>query len=157
VLNTDAEGRLVLADALSLAVENDPQAIIDIATLTGGQRVALGTKVAAVLGTDPEVVRKVIAAGDAAGEPCWELPLFEGYRKDLDSDVADLRNVTGQPAASTIMAALFLKEFTGGLPWAHLDIAAPSWAETETLLSRKGGTGWGTRTLLELVARWREL
>ena len=157
VLNTDAEGRLILADALSLAVENDPQAIIDIATLTGGQQIALGTKVAAVLGTDPEVVRKVIAAGEAAGEPCWELPLFDGYRKDLDSDVADLRNVTGQRAASTIMAGLFLKEFTGGLPWAHLDIAAPSWAETENLLSRKGGTGWGTRTLIELVARWREL
>lgn len=157
VLNTDAEGRLVLADALSLAVESDPQAIVDIATLTGGQRVALGTKVAAVMGTDREVVRKVIAAGDAAGEPCWELPLFDDYRNDLDSDVADLRNVTGQPAASTIMAGLFLREFTAGLPWAHLDIAAPSWAEAENLLSRKGGTGWGTRTLIELVARWRDL
>jgi len=157
VLNTDAEGRLVLADALSLAVEEGPDAIVDIATLTGGQRVALGTRVAAVLGTDPEVVRKVIAAGELAGEPCWELPLFSGYRKDLDSDVADLRNVTGQPAASTIMAALFLEEFTGGLPWAHLDIAAPSWADAENLLSRKGGTGWGTRTLIELVARWRDL
>ena len=157
VLNTDAEGRLVLADALSLAVENDPQAIIDIATLTGGQRIALGTRVAAVMGSDPDVVRKVIAAGDAANEPYWELPLFEGYRKELDSDVADLRNVTGQPAASTIMAGLFLREFTGGVPWAHLDIAAPSWAESETLMSRKGGTGWGTRTLIELVARWRDL
>lgn len=157
VLNTDAEGRLVLADALSLAVEAAPDAIIDIATLTGGQRVALGTKVAAVMGSDTDVVRKVIAAGKSAGEPCWELPLFSGYRRDLDSDVADLRNVTAQPAASTIMAGLFLQEFTGGLPWAHLDIAAPSWADSETLLSRKGGTGWGTRTLIELAARWREL
>ena len=157
VLNTDAEGRLILADALSLAVETDPTAIVDVATLTGGQRAALGAAVAAVLGTDREVVRKVIAAGEAAGEPCWELPLFEGYRKDLDSDVADLRNVTGQPAASTIMAALFLKEFTGAKPWAHLDIAAPAWADSESLLTRKGGTGWGTRTLIELVSRWRSL
>lgn len=157
VLNTDAEGRLVLADALSLAVEAAPDAIIDIATLTGGQRVALGPKVAAVMGSDAGVVRKVIAAGESAGEPCWELPLFPGYRRDLDSDVADLRNVTGQPAASTIMAGLFLQEFTGGLPWAHLDIAAPSWADSESLLTRKGGTGWGARTLIELAARWRDL
>lgn len=157
VLNTDAEGRLVLADALSLAVEEGPDAIVDIATLTGGQKVALGTKVAAVMGSDADLVRKVRAAGDLAGEPCWELPLFSDYRKDLDSDVADLRNVTGQPAASTIMAGLFLREFTGDVPWAHLDIASPSWADSENLLSRKGGTGWGTRTLIELVARWREL
>lgn len=157
VINTDAEGRLVLADALSLAVETEPTAIVDVATLTGGQRVALGTGVAAVLGTDRDVVRKVIAAGDAAGEPCWELPLFEGYRRDLDSEVADLRNVTGQPAASTIMASLFLREFTGGRPWAHLDIAAPAWSDSENLLTRKGGTGWGTRTLIELVSRWRSL
>jgi leucyl aminopeptidase len=157
VLNTDAEGRLVLADAISLAVETEPDAIVDIATLTGGQRVALGNRVAAVMGTDGDVVRKVIAAGEVAGEPCWELPLFDAYRKELDSEVADLRNVTGQPAASTIMAGLFLKEFTGGRPWAHLDIAAPSWADSDTLLSRKGGTGWGTRTLIELVTRWREL
>ena len=157
VINTDAEGRLILADALSLAAETDPTVIVDVATLTGGQRVALGAAVAAVLGTDRDVVRKVIAAGEAAGEPCWELPLFEDYRKDLDSDVADLRNVTGQPAASTIMAALFLREFTGGRPWAHLDIAAPAWADSESLLTRKGGTGWGTRTLIELVARWRAL
>jgi leucyl aminopeptidase len=154
VLNTDAEGRLVLADALTLAVESDPDAIVDVATLTGGQRVALGPGVAAVMGTDPDLVRRLIEAGELAGEPCWELPLFAPYRRDLDSDVADIRNVTGQPSASTIMAGLFLKEFAGGRKWAHLDIAAPAWADSESLLTRKGGTGWGTRTLIELVAGW---
>ena len=154
VLNTDAEGRLVLADALSLAAEEEPDAIIDIATLTGGQRVALGSALAAVLGTDADLVRRVRDAGSAAGEPAWELPLYPGYRKDLDSQVADLRNVTNSPAASTVMAALFLQEFSGGRPWAHLDIAAPSWSEGEDGWLTKGATGWGTRTLIELVRRW---
>jgi leucyl aminopeptidase len=154
VLNTDAEGRLVLADALSLAAEEEPDAIVDVATLTGGQRVALGDGVAAVMGTDETLVRRVIAAGAAAGEPAWELPLVSAYRKQLDSDVADLRNVTAKPAASTIMAALFLKEFTAGRPWAHLDIAAPSWADSDDGWITKGGTGWGTRTLIELLRAW---
>ncbi len=112
VLNTDAEGRLVLADALCLAVEEEPDAIVDIATLTGGQRVALGDGVAAVMGTDATLVRRVIAAGAAAGEPAWELPLVAAYRKQLDSEVADLRNVSAKPAAQSIVAALFLEEFT---------------------------------------------
>jgi leucyl aminopeptidase len=154
VLNTDAEGRLVLADALSLAAESEPDAIIDVATLTGGQRVALGVGMSAVMGTDAELVRRVLDAGEVAGEPSWELPLFPSYRKELDSEVADLRNVTAKPDASTIMAGLFLKEFTGGRPWAHLDIAGPAWAESENALTRKGGTGWAARTLIELVATW---
>ncbi len=154
VLNTDAEGRLVLADALSLAAEEAPDAIIDVATLTGGQRVALGEGVAAVMGTDPALVRRVIAAGAAAGEPAWELPLVGAYRKQLDSEVADLRNVTTKPSASAIMAGLFLKEFTAGRPWAHLDIAAPSWSDSEDGWLTKGGTGWGARTLIELVRSW---
>ena len=154
VLNTDAEGRLVLADALSLAAEEAPDAIVDIATLTGGQRVALGEGVAAVMGTDPTLVRRVIAAGAAAGEPAWELPLIGAYRKQLDSEVADLRNVTTKPAASSIMAGLFLKEFTAGRPWAHLDIAAPAWSDGDDGWLTRGGTGWGARTLIELVRRW---
>jgi leucyl aminopeptidase len=155
VLNTDAEGRLVLADALSLAAEEEPDAIIDVATLTGGQRVALGDRVAAVMGTDRELVRRVIAAGAAAGEPTWELPLYEPYRKQLDSDVADMKNVSGGTAASSIMAGLFLKEFAGPRPWAHLDIAGPGWAESDDGWIARGGTGWGTRTLIELVRAWR--
>jgi leucyl aminopeptidase len=154
VLNTDAEGRLVLADALSLAVEESPDAIVDVATLTGGQRVALGDGVAAVMGTDADLVARVVSAGAVVGEPAWELPLVAAYRKQLESEVADLRNVTAKPAASTIMAGLFLKEFTGGRPWAHLDIAAPSWSDSEEGWTTKGGTGWGTRTLLELLRAW---
>jgi leucyl aminopeptidase len=154
VLNTDAEGRLVLADALSLAVEEKPDGIVDIATLTGGQRVALGDGYAAVMGTDPALVQRCIAAGAAAGEPVWELPLPREYRKQLDSEVADLRNITKQTAASSIMAGLFLQEFTGGLPWAHLDIAGPSWSESDDRWISKGGTGWGARTLLELIRAW---
>ena len=154
VLNTDAEGRLVLADALSLAAEEEPDAIVDIATLTGGQRVALGPGVAAVMGTDRSLVQRILEAGRAAGEPAWELPLFAPYRKKLDSDVADLRNVTGDSAASSVMAALFLQEFAGGRPWAHLDIAAPSWVDADDGWIAKGATGWGTRTLIELVRTW---
>ena len=154
VLNTDAEGRLVLADALSLAVEERPDAIVDVATLTGGQRVALGDRVAAVMGNDRQLTDRVIAAGTAAGEPAWELPLYPPYRKQLDSEVADIKNVTGNPAASSIMAGLFLQEFVGEGPWAHLDIAAPAWAESEDGWIGKGGTGWGVRTLIELVAGW---
>jgi leucyl aminopeptidase len=154
VLNTDAEGRLVLADALSLAAEERPDAIVDVATLTGGQRVALGPAVAAVLGSSPDLVGRVRAAGSRAGEPLWELPLVSAYRKQLDSEVADLRNITGEAAASTIMAALFLQEFTDGRPWAHLDIAAPAWASADDGWLTKGATGWGARTLLELLLGW---
>jgi leucyl aminopeptidase len=151
VLNTDAEGRLVLADALSLAVEEEPDVIVDIATLTGAQRVALGGGVAAVLGNDDDLVDRVIAAGAVAGEPYWRLPLVPAYRKQLDSDVADIKNVASGPAAGTIMAALFLQDFVGDHRWAHLDIAAPSWSEADEGWLSRGGTGWGARTLLEVV------
>ncbi|HWE54739.1 MAG TPA: leucyl aminopeptidase [Acidimicrobiales bacterium] len=153
VLNTDAEGRLVLADALSLAVEENADAIIDAATLTGAQRVALGDGVAAVMGT-ADLVGKVIAAGTAVGEPFWELPLPKAYRKQLDSDVADLKNISSIPAAGSIIAGLFLQEFAGDGPWAHLDIAAPAYLDSEDGWLTKGATGWGTRTLIELVRSW---
>ncbi|MGH9093861.1 MAG: M17 family metallopeptidase, partial [Acidimicrobiales bacterium] len=152
VLNTDAEGRLVLADVLSLAAEEEPDAIVDVATLTGGQRAALGDGVAAVLGNDDALVRSVVDAGARAGEPAWRLPLVAAYRSKLDSDVADLRNVAADNAASTIMAALFLQEFVADRPWAHLDIAAPAFVERGDGWLTKGATGWGTRTLLELAA-----
>ena len=154
VLNTDAEGRLVLADALSLAVEQQPDAIIDVATLTGGQRVALGDKVAAVMGTDADLVTRVMAAGERAGEPAWELPLYAPYRKQLDSDVADMKNVNSGGAASSIIAGIFLQEFAGDGPWAHLDIAAPAWSDSEDGTVTKGATGFGTRLLVELVRNW---
>jgi leucyl aminopeptidase len=154
VLNTDAEGRLVLADALSLAVEEGADAIIDAATLTGAQRTALGDGVAAVLGTDARLVRRVIDAGQVVGEPFWELPLHGAYRKQLDSEVADIKNISSGPAAGTIMAGLFLQEFVGDRPWAHLDIAAPAFIDSEDGWLTKGATGWGTRTLMELIAGW---
>lgn len=154
VLNTDAEGRLVLADALALAVEEHPDAVVDVATLTGGQRVALGDRIAAVMGSDAGLVERLVAAGNAAGEPCCELPLHPGYRKHLDSDVADLKNVASGPAASAIMAGLFLGEFAAGSPWAHLDIAGPAWSDSDDQWLCRGATGWGTRTLIDLVADW---
>jgi leucyl aminopeptidase len=154
VLNTDAEGRLVLADGLSLAAEASPDAIVDVATLTGAQRVALGDGVAALFTNQDVLAEQVLGAAGRAGEPAWRLPLWPGYRPQLDSDVADLRNV-GQPSrAPAIVAALFLKEFVGGLPWAHLDIAAPSWSDSDDGLLTKGATGWGVRTLIELARRF---
>jgi leucyl aminopeptidase len=155
VLNTDAEGRLVLADALSLAAEEDPDAIVDIATLTGAQVVALGKGVAGVMGTDPELVSRLVAAGAAVGEPLWELPLVNDYRKQIDSEVADIKNIGRAGEAGTIIAGLFLKEFVPGRSWAHLDIAGPSWSDGDEGFLTKGGTGWGARTLLELARAWQ--
>jgi leucyl aminopeptidase len=128
--------------------------MVDLATLTGAQRVALGGSIAAVMGNDATLVGKIIAAGKAAGEPAWELPLHGPYRKQLDSDVADIKNVTSGPGAGSIIGGLFLKEFVGDVPWAHLDIAAPAWADSDDGYLVRGGTGWGTRTLIELVSAW---
>ena len=155
VLNTDAEGRLVLADGLSLAIEEQPDVVLDVATLTGAQRIALGNGVAAVMGNDDDVVARVIAAGETAGEPFWRLPLVAAYRRLLDSDVADIKNIASSPGgaapAGTIIAGLFLQEFVGDARWAHLDIAAPAWSESDEGWLARGATGWATRTLLELV------
>ncbi len=154
VLNTDAEGRLVLADALSLAVEERPDAIVDVATLTGAKVIALGNDVTGVMGTSPDLVARVLAAGRAAGEPAWELPLVQEYRAQLDSEVADLRNVGTGRAAGSIMAGLFLREFVSDVPWAHLDIAGCEMAERSEGWLTKGGTGWAARTLVELLRAW---
>jgi leucyl aminopeptidase len=157
VLNTDAEGRLVLADGLSLAAETQPDAIVDIATLTGGQRVALGNQVAAVFANHDGLGDQVLDAADRAGEPTWRLPLWPAYRSNLDSDVADIKNVGNSNHASAITAALFLEEFVSGRPWAHLDIAAPSFSDSEDGWIRKGATGWGVRTLIETVRGFQPL
>jgi leucyl aminopeptidase len=154
VLNTDAEGRLVLADALSLAAEEKPDAIVDVATLTGAQIVALGERVAAVFSNDDALAERVIAAGARAGEPAWRLPLVAAYRPKIDSEVADLKNVASGGGAGSIIAALFLQEFVDDIPWAHLDIAGPSWTDSEDGWLVKGGTGWAARTLIELLAGW---
>ncbi len=151
VLNTDAEGRLVLADGLSLAVEAGPDAIVDLATLTGAAVVALGKEIAALLASDDELRAEVQAAGDRSGEPSWPLPLPDDYRAHIESEVADMRNVGRAGQAGTISAALLLREFVGDVPWAHLDIAGPSRAEEHRGYITKGATGFGTRTLVALV------
>jgi leucyl aminopeptidase len=157
VLNTDAEGRLVLADALSLAAERAPHAIVDLATLTGAQVVALGRRVSGLMGNSTEWVEQVRAAADRAGEPAWPLPLPEDYRCHLDSEMADLKNIGKAGEAGTLVAGLFLREFVGEIPWAHLDIAGPARAEADDGYLTKGGTGVGVRTLLELLRRFEPI
>jgi leucyl aminopeptidase len=147
VLNTDAEGRLVLADALALASREKPDAIVDLATLTGACRVALGNLFAGVMGNDQPLVDALIAAGRATGELLWQLPLPREYRDDLKSPIADLKNVGGAEGGS-IVAGLFLQEFVDGVPWAHLDIAGPAFAERDLPLAPRGATGFGVRLLL---------
>jgi leucyl aminopeptidase len=149
VLNTDAEGRLILADGLSLAAESEPDLIVDLATLTGACMIALGEEIAGLFGTGgaPDKVR---AAAEAAGERVWPMPLPMDYRKKIDSDVADMKN-TGSRYGGAINAALLLKEFVGDIPWAHLDIAGPARAPETTHYLAKGGTGFGVRTLVALA------
>ena len=150
VLNTDAEGRLVLADGLSLAVEAGVDAIIDLATLTGACVVALGRRIAGLMGNHPGWVEQVGRAAARAGEDVWPLPLPEEYRKLIDSDVADIKNIGGRWAGA-LTAGLFLREFVGGVPWVHLDIAGPARSEEDDGYLQKGGTGFGVRTLVEAV------
>ena len=151
VLNTDAEGRLVLADGLSLAVEAGVDAIVDLATLTGACVVALGRKVAGLMGNHDGWVEQVRQAADRAGEAVWPLPLPDDYRRLIDSDVADVKNISGGRYAGALTAGLFLKEFVGDLPWAHLDIAGPARSEDDDGYVQKGGTGFGVRTLVETI------
>jgi len=151
VLNTDAEGRLILADALSLASEAKPDAIIDLATLTGAAMAALGPKIAALMSNDDDFARSVIDASEAAGERVWRLPLPADYRSMVDSPIADMKNIGG-PYGGALTAGLILQEFVGeGIPWVHLDIAGPAFTESEDVETRKGGTGYGVRTLVHLA------
>jgi len=155
VLNTDAEGRLVLADGLSLAAEAEPDVIVDLATLTGACKVALGFKIGGLWSNDDDAAAKVKAAAARAGERFWQMPLPDDYRAKLDSQIADMKNV-GDRWGGAIYAALFLKEFVGDVPWVHLDIAGPArWPDTEHYQS-KGGSGFGVRTLVELAKELAE-
>ena len=150
VVNTDAEGRLILADALSYAKSLEPAAIVDCATLTGSVVIALGHHAAAVLGTDSDLVEELREAGDLTGERCWPLPLWNDYRRQIDSEVADIANVGGRPAGS-ITAACFLREFVGDFSWAHLDIAGTAYGEGKISYHRKGATGFPTKLLIQWV------
>jgi leucyl aminopeptidase len=152
VMNTDAEGRLVLADALSYGAEDGPDAMIDIATLTGAQVVALGGKIAGLMGSDDELIDALENAADAAGEQVWHLPLPAEYASHLKSPVADMKNIGKAGQAGSLVAGLFLKEFTGDISWAHLDIAGPGFTEEpDGYYTSAGGTGMGVRTLVRYL------
>jgi len=150
VINTDAEGRLILADALAWGARMTPAAMVDCATLTGSVVVALGHHAAGVLGNDDNLVAELVAAGERSGERCWQLPLWDEYRRQLDSETADLKNVGGRPGG-TITAAAFLREFVGEVKWAHLDIAGTAYGEGKLPYQREGGYGFPTRLLVEWV------
>jgi leucyl aminopeptidase len=150
VLNTDAEGRLVLADALAYLAEQKPKVIIDTATLTGACMIALGSDVWGAMGNDTDLIGDILAAGDEAGEPGWELPMHEPYRKLIDSDIADIKNI-GKRYGGAITAAMFLREFVGDTPWVHLDIAGPAFSDRVGDYHPKGATGSPVRTLVRYV------
>jgi leucyl aminopeptidase len=150
VINTDAEGRLVLADVLSYARRFEPSAVVDAATLTGACVIALGHTASGVFGTDDALVADVIAAGARAGEPGWRLPLYDEYKDLIKSDVADIKNTGGRPAGAST-AAMFLKEFAEGFSWVHMDIAGTAYSESDLGYIPKGPTGVPVGTFIELV------
>src|SRR5437868_3908264 len=152
VINTDAEGRLILADAVCYAKKLGATRVVDMATLTGAVSIALGDVNVAILGTDQALIDEVIAAGRDVGEKFWQLPLDKEYTRQIKSDIADIKNVGGRKAG-TITAAAFIKEFADGLSWAHLDIAGTAWGDEAKPYRAKGPTGIAVRTLLRLIER----
>ncbi len=152
IINTDAEGRLILADAIAYARKLGAKRILDMATLTGAVSIALGDVNTAILGTDQELIDEVIEAGREVGEKYWQLPLDKEYSKQIKSDIADIKN-TGGRKAGTITAAAFLKEFADGISWAHLDIAGTAWGDDAKPYRSKGPTGIAVRTLINMVER----
>ncbi len=150
ILSTDAEGRLILSDALAYACRYKPAAIVDIATLTGACRVALGQEAAGMLGTDEKLKKKIREAGEKTGERVWELPLWEGYYDQIKSDIADMKN-TGGRDGGVITAAALLSKFVKDYPWVHLDIAATAWTDKDRPYTPKGATGIGMRLLTQFL------
>ncbi|MBI6546904.1 MAG: leucyl aminopeptidase [Cyanobacteria bacterium NC_groundwater_1444_Ag_S-0.65um_54_12] len=150
VVNTDAEGRLILSDALTYAERYEPAAVVDLATLTGACVIALGHQAIAVLGNNQPLIDRIRAAGDRSGERTWQLPLWEEYSEQIKSDIADMKNSGGRPGG-TITAAALLAKFAGNYPWAHLDIAGTAWEEKGRPYAPKGATGIGVRLLVELA------
>jgi leucyl aminopeptidase len=153
ILTTDAEGRLILADALTYASRYQPAAIIDLATLTGACVIALGNDVAGVMGSDEVLLGKIKQASAITGEKVWQLPLWEEYSELLKSDIADIKNAGGRDAGA-ITGGCFLKEFTGKTPWVHLDIAGPAWTEKDKPYIPKGATAFGVRLLVTVLESW---
>jgi leucyl aminopeptidase len=151
--NTDAEGRLTLADALAYAAkEIKPDEMVDLATLTGAVVIALGMGLSGVFATDDALAGRVLGAAEAAGEKMWRMPLHDEYKEGLKSDIADLNNISSQRGGGAIVAGIFMRDFTDGRPWAHLDIAGTAFTERELPLGPKGGTGVGVRTLLAYLS-----
>jgi len=155
VLNTDAEGRLILADALAYAAKFSPKAIVDLATLTGACAYTFGDKAIGLLGNDERLLKRIQQAGEDTGERCWQLPLWEEYGKVMKGHHSDLYNI-GTGGAGTITAAMFLKEFVPEkTPWAHLDIAGTAWCDSPRFDAAKGATGVGVRLILQLLRNWK--
>jgi len=156
VVNTDAEGRLILADALAHGIKTfEPDCVVDIATLTGAVIIGLGHHYTGMVSNSDELARRVEAAGQDAGEPVWRLPLNEDYVKQIESKVADIKNTGGKPAG-TITAAAYLSKFVGETPWVHLDIAGTAWDFTEKSYIPKGPSGTGVRTFIQLIRSWEK-
>jgi leucyl aminopeptidase len=154
ILNTDAEGRVTLADTLHYATTLKPDYIVDMATLTGACMVALGQEVAGVMCNDRKLAKRLLDAAASEGELMWELPLVDEYRRSMKSPHADLKNISGTRYGGAITAGTFLEEFVGKVPWAHIDLAGPAWAEKETVPHQPiGGTGFGVRTMLEFIQK----
>jgi leucyl aminopeptidase len=151
--NTDAEGRLILADALTYAQRLNPVAIVDLATLTGACVVALGTHATGLVATDDDLAERLQSAGDTTGERVWRLPLWDDYKQQIRSPVADMKNSGGRDGGA-ITAAALLSEFVGTVPWAHLDIAGTAWTQCSRHYITRGGVGVGVRLLVELARRW---
>ena len=157
VLNTDAEGRLVLADALWYTQDRfKPRLMIDLATLTGAVIIALGSEYAAVFSNSDELVERLQASGKAVGENLWRLPLGDSYDREIDCDAADMKNISSGREAGSTIGAVFLQRFVNSVPWAHLDIAGTAWSKKDKPTVPKGATGYGVRLLDRLVAQYYE-
>ena len=155
ILNTDAEGRLILADALSYASELKPAAIIDFATLTGAIGIALGQEAAGLFSNDDDLANRVLAAGEDVGERLWPFPMWDEYREHVKGTVSDVKNIGLERRAGSIAAAVFLEHFVAdGIPWAHIDIAAVALVREDRPLTKRGATGFGVRLALELIRQW---
>jgi leucyl aminopeptidase len=155
VVNTDAEGRLILADAIAYGIATyDPRVVIDLVTLTGAAIIALGSNVAAILGSNKQLIDKLKKISEKTGERMWELPLYEEFGEQIKSNFADIKNIGGRPGGA-ITAATFLSKFVSSVPWAHIDIAGTAWTQEgtyERTYNPKGATGFGVRTLVKLLS-----
>ena len=155
IINTDAEGRLILADALHYVTKANPKCIVNFATLTGACVVALGKEISGIMGNNQELIQQKIASSKKTDELIWQLPLMDFHRDNIKSSIADIKNLgPAKGEAGTIYGAAFLREFVGEFPWAHLDIAGTAWADKNDSYISEGGTGAIVRTMIEVCKQW---